>query len=229
MKSILFVLLGLTLSLPIFAQEVTPDKKSSNDAEIKTIFGHSKHAGKTDIGYFFELRGGYTQFDGRDVFLPGVSGGLILNHHWGLGLTGTIVPGYNLHYDNMYYDENLMQLAGARMMGGYGGFLFEYILLPKSAVHVSFPVTVGAGYLVYQKDSYSSYYYQYDNSNHNLADHDIFFVVEPGIRAVFNLIKKLQLGLTVSYRYTPNLDLINTPASRINQFTATLSLRFGKF
>jgi hypothetical protein len=39
----------------------------------------------------------------------------------------------------------------------------------------------------------------------------------------------LRIGLGISYRYAPDLDLKNTSSNLINQFTGKLSLRFGKF
>jgi hypothetical protein len=58
---------------------------------------------------------------------------------------------------------------------------------------------------------------------------DGFFVVEPGVRIECNVVKSLRIGLGISYRYTPYLKLLNTSPGLINQFTAKLSLRFGKF
>ena len=58
---------------------------------------------------------------------------------------------------------------------------------------------------------------------------DHFFVIEPGVKVECNVIKALRIGIGISYRYTPDLDLKYTSSDLINQFTAKLSLRFGKF
>jgi hypothetical protein len=44
-----------------------------------------------------------------------------------------------------------------------------------------------------------------------------------------NILKFMRLNAGVSYRYTAGVDLINTPDNFMNNFTATVGLRFGKF
>jgi len=81
---------------------------------------------------------------------------------------------------------------------------------------------------IHHHDSAFSY-----NSNrewhHSYISRDRFFVIEPGVRVECNVVKSLRIGLGISYRYTPDLKLKNTSSDLINQFTAKLSLRFGKF
>jgi len=42
-------------------------------------------------------------------------------------------------------------------------------------------------------------------------------------------VKFFRIGVGASYRYTPDLDLVNSSKNLINQFNANLSLKFGKF
>jgi hypothetical protein len=65
--------------------------------------------------------------------------------------------------------------------------------------------------------------------NQDIISSDHFFVVEPGVRVECNVVKSLRIGLGISYRYTPDFDLKHTSHELLNQFTAKLSLRFGKF
>jgi hypothetical protein len=60
-------------------------------------------------------------------------------------------------------------------------------------------------------------------------DKDDFFVIEPGVRAELNILKFMRLNAGISYRYTAGVDLINTSDTFMNNFTATVGLRFGKF
>jgi len=94
-------------------------------------------------------------------------------------------------------------------------------------VHVSFPLLIGGGGMVYNKQHDVDY--TSEDWNWETLDWDAFFVVQPGIRLEFNVVKFFRIGVGASYRYTPDLDLINTSASLINQFNANVSLRFGKF
>ena len=231
MKKILFLLLALAVISPVFPQETqTTEKKSSDDLQMKTLFGHKDHTHHITMGYFVEMTAGYTQFGTKDVFLPGLNFGMILNHNWSIGLSGSFIANTNyLYFPDVYQDKYTNQWSEALLGGGYGGLLLEYTLLPRSVVHVSFPLIIGAGYMAYYNNDYSyssGYPYHYHSK---AVDDDFCFVVEPGVKAEFNIIKKLRLGVGVSYRYSPDLDLSNTPSNLINQFTGRLSLRFGKF
>lgn len=232
MKKIIFLLLALAMDFPVFSQEKqATETKSNNDLQMKTLFGNKEHKHNISLGYFVELNAGYTQFGTKDVFLPGLNVGMILNHNWSIGLSGSFVANTNyLHFQNIYFDFQTQQMAEARLGGGFGGLLLEYTLLPRSVVHVSFPLMVGGGYLAYYDKNYSyASGIPFDHYNHRTIDDDYFFVIEPGIKAEFNIIKKIRIGVGVSYRYTPDLKLVNTSSELINQFTGRLSLRFGKF
>jgi hypothetical protein len=232
MKKLIFLLLALAMVTPVLSQEdLSIEKKSSDDQQMKTLFGNKGPKHNIPLGYFIELNAGYTQFDSKDVFLPGLNFGMILNHNWSIGLSGSFIGNTNyLYFPDVYYDTYSKQWSEARLGGGYGGLLLEYTLLPRSVVHVSFPLIIGGGYLAYYNDdlNYTSGY-PYNHYDHQAVDDDGFFVIEPGIKAEFNIIKKLRMGIGVSYRYSPDVDLSNTPSNLINQFTGKLSLRFGKF
>jgi hypothetical protein len=232
MKKIIFLLVAMAMVFPVFSQEKqATEQKSFDELQMKTLFGNKDHKKHITLGYFIEMNAGYTQFDTKDVFLPGMSFGMILDHNWAIGLAGSFVANTNyLYYPDIYYDIYTNTMAEARLGGGYGSLLVEYTLLPRSVVHVSFPLMIGGGYMAYYNDdlNYTSGY-PYNHYDHHAVDEDGFFVIEPGVKAEFNIIKKLRIGVGVSYRYTPDLDLVNTPKDLINQFTGRLSLRFGKF
>jgi len=230
MKKLTLFFLSLILAGSLLAQETKIQEKKTENSEFKTVFGKGNHS-RIPIGFFIDLNAAYTVFNGKNAFLPGLSAGLMLNHHWTIGLTGNFIGNpWGMYYNNIYYDSLNYSMHDAKLSGGFGGALFEYTLLPKSAFHVSFPLVVGAGYLKYT----SSDYYNWNSShtyfwNSHIVASSWFFYVEPGVRAEFNVVKKLRIGLTISYRYSPNLELPNTPTDLINQFTARLNLRFGKF
>ena len=231
MKKIVLILACWAFSLAVIAQDTQPAKTSTNADEIKTIFGNKTGKCNIPLGYFMELSGGYTRIGDQNVFLPGMSMGLILNHHWTIGASGNFVGiSQELHYHDIYYDSVSGSMHGADLKGGYGGLLLEYTLLPKSRVHIAFPLMIGAGYLYYPKEEHhgdDSHSFHSPHQSNISSDH--FFVVEPGVRVEFNMVKKLRIGLGISYRYTPDLKLQNTSPDLINQFNAKLSLRLGKF
>jgi hypothetical protein len=174
-----------------------------------------------------------TQFGHKSVFLPGISMGVILNHHWTIGMTGSFIGNPSrVQFHHQHSDSNgTITSSRAKLSGGYGGLLLEYTLLPNSKVHVSFPLMIGCGYLT---DSRQKYYADSTDSHqarthHKFSGGDHFFVIEPGVKLEFNVVKSLRIGLGLGYNYAPDLDLKNASPNLINQFTGKLSFRFGKF
>lgn len=220
MKTKIFLLLlAFVPSLTLLAQDdQTQTKTQGNQDEIKTIFRKSDH--QVRVGYFIGPEAAYTQFKGRDVFIGGLSGGIILNHFFSVGLAGYGI----LNSQNLWYD-NIQDINGAYLYGGYGGVKFEFRVLPSYPVHVNFPILIGGGGLVY-----NTWTYRHNSSyDSNTLDWDSFFVVEPGVMVELNLLKFMRIDAGVSYRYTPDLDLMNTSADLINNFNVNLALKFGKF
>jgi hypothetical protein len=102
--------------------------------------------------------------------------------------------------------------------------------MPTFPVHVNFPILIGGGGLVYNTwNIWNDDHNDGDSWDGYTIDWDAFFVVEPGVMVELNLVKFMRLDVGVSYRYTPDLDLVNTPGSLINNFNANVSLKFGKF
>jgi hypothetical protein len=154
--------------------------------------------------------------------------GLILNHHWTIGMTGNFIV--NSQGSNHHHSESDSIHTGKHersMYGGYGGLLLEYTLFPKSRVHVSFPLTICGGYLghsheIFPDDSLSS---KKEWSHHG----ESFFVLEPGVKLELNVVKNLRIGLGISYRYSPERNRMITSPDLLNQLTGKLTFRFGKF
>ena len=218
MKRFALLLVLLSAVVIVNGQEAS---KTTND-DMKTVFGNT---GKVKLGWFVGIDPGYTQFDNRDVWMGGLSAGMIINHNFTIGLSGRGWTNRN----GMYF-SNVTDTAGAYLEGGYGGLLLEYTLFPKSVVHVTFPVLIGAGGATYVTDKE---YGEWDENKwetcHRSLDSDAFFVIEPGVRAEVNILKFMRLNAGISYRYVGDLQLINTPNDLMNNFAATVGLKFGKF
>ncbi|MCK9421506.1 MAG: hypothetical protein M0Q38_02805 [Bacteroidales bacterium] len=235
MKKIMIMLICWSCTLGAFAQDIPATNESTNPNGINTIFGKTNGISKIPLGYFIEIDGGFTRFGHKSVFLPGMSMGLILNHHWTVGLTGTFIGNpMGMRFHNKYYnndrDSTGFNRHGHNLSGGYGGVLLEYTLFPKSRIHVAFPLMLGSGTLSYShRDHDNDTTFLYDEGHHHHMSGNHFFVIEPGVRVECNVIKTLRIGFGISYRYAPDLGHFRAPSDLINQFNAKLSLRFGKF
>ena len=233
MTKIVIVLVCWACTLQVLAQDKQSKQTSTDSSEFHTIFHKSNGTHKIPMGYFIEMNGGYSHFGHESVFLPGISLGVILNHHWTLGVTGSLIgsPQRSFHHLSETDSTEVNKHGSSSKVGGYGGLLFEYTLFPQSRVHVSFPLIIGGGYLVQSQSTHyaDSTYSTNDWGHHSFSHGDSFFVIEPGVKLELNIIKNLRVGLGVSYHYSPNMDHRNTSPEVIDQFTVKLGIRLGKF
>jgi len=199
-----------------------------NDNGVQTIFGSKKDHSNGGYG---ALMVGYSKIMDRDALLMGARGGWIIDHNFVLGLGGY---GFSTDPKKDVYHQEEYQIAG-----GYGGLLLEPIIGAKKPVHLSFPILIGAGGVAYDK--------HWQEETHRgdaitYEDSDAFFVFEPGAEIEFNMLKFFRVGLSVSYRYTSNINLTykesttspNPPTAigsedMLRGFTYGMVFKFGKF
>lgn len=212
MKRTTLIMALILISISAFAQE---------ENEIKTLLG----GGITSHGGYGGLSVAYSNIDERDAILVGGRGAWLINHKVGIGLAGY---GFltESRFDNVL--NNRYQLAG-----GYGGLFLEYILNPKSPIHLSFPLTIGAGGVTYTRNNGT---FLNDIDGFYGEDSEAFFVVEPGVEVEINLIKFMRIAFGASYRYTSNIGLNYFDGSgaileeeALRGFNAGITLKFGKF
>ncbi|MGA3014775.1 MAG: hypothetical protein ABSD71_12175 [Bacteroidales bacterium] len=230
MKRIMLILICCLGFLAGFSQNISSPKENSQQ-QINTLFGNEDETLKVPMGYFIEINGAYTKFENKGMILPGIDLGIILNHQWTIGLSGSFIANpEGSTFANIYYDTVSHTVREANLNGGFAGLLLEYTLFPKSKVHIAFPLKAEYGYLYYTElPQYSGSAHPYRTRHHAYISKDNLFVIEPGVRLELNVVKIIRLGFILSYRYSPDLKLINTSANLINQFTGKISLRFGLF
>lgn len=222
MKRIAFLLLIVSAAFTVNAQtekEQNQDSaKQENTDEPKTLFGSvNSHGGYGAMNFR------YTDIAGKDGIMIGGRGGWIIDHKFVLGLSGTGIIS-NVYYDD-FFNKNVM------LTGGYGGFLFEPILLYKSPIHLSLPITIGGGGIAISPD-----YINYDNNNqygdeyyNYYEDAAAYFVVEPGVEVELSLFKYMRVGFGAYYRVTTDVDIINMKKDFMTGFSAGMTVKFGVF
>jgi hypothetical protein len=215
---ILFALLPFTVAQAQTTAKSDPANKETGD--IQTLFNNSG-----PVGWWVSPDFAWTQFDGKDAFLGGLSGGIIINHSFSIGLAGYgIMTSQNLKY------SGINDTADVYLYGGYGGLKLEYRLNPHKLINVAFPLLIGGGGAAYStwgpNDWYNTNYHdQYDET----YIWDSYFVIEPGVVLGINLLRFMRLDAGVSYRYAQGLKLPETNISLLNGFNINLSLKFGRF
>ncbi|MBA4321300.1 MAG: hypothetical protein C0408_00635 [Odoribacter sp.] len=213
MKKILLLSAVLILfAITIRAQD--PEFEYYKNKEIRTLLGRNRAGG----GYgSFTM--GYSIIDNKNAVLMGGRFSWIASHSIGVGIGGT---GF---MNEFHYEPSIGRQVF--LAGGYGGIYIEPILLPRSPVHLSFPVLFGAGGISYISTDP-------DFHNHFVEDSEVFLLIEPSAELELNLTRFFRLAFGASYRYPTafNVGLSGTPtanAESIRGMSYTVTLKFGKF
>lgn len=217
MKKIIWILTFMTVSIAAIGQ--TDDSRNTQgDDELITLVGQSNA-----VGGYGAISMQYTRLDDRDAFVFGARGGLLLGHLVTIGLGGS---GF---FNDVHYDSNLG--SDISLAGGYGGFFFEPVLMPKLPVHVCFPVLIGAGGASVVSVNKNDNFWE-DNFKSEASD--AFMVIEPGIEIELNVTKFFRFCVGGYYRYTTDIDIeypleYQMPADILRGFSGGVTFKFGRF
>lgn len=198
----------------IYYQTAPEEQQIKKRNDIKTVSGNMSHSGG-----FGALSFRSTSFRDEAMVLAGLRGGWIINRTLGIGFEAHgIIP------TAKYSDIDPLQDVVA--LGGYGGMFLELIFFSNEVVHVTFPVSGGAGWLGYSRD--------FDDNNvptpgDNIVDEDVFWYVEPGAGIEVNLSKSFRLGMGASKRFTQDLALVGTKNNAFDKMNYYVTLKIGGF
>jgi len=149
--------------------------------------------------------------------MPGLRGGWIINRSLAIGLEGNgLIP------TAKFSDVSLTD--DAVLLGGYGGLFLEPIIFSNQVVHVTFPISSGAGWLGYHEDFDEGQF-----GNPNLIEGDVFWYVEPGANVELNIARNFRIAIGMSKRFVQDLELINTESNAFDKLNYYLSLKIGSF
>lgn len=207
MKKLIPFLIASCFALSAIAQE------QNAPYEIKTILGKN-----SSNGGYLGLSWGYSQVNGKDALIGGGRLGWIINHSFAMGFAGTgfanNVSFNSIENNNDYY-----------LTGGYGGLFIEPIIGSKHPIHVTFPITFGAGDAQLNQTFYSGA----EPWETYTKDENAFLFVEPGVAIELNMLKHFRIAVGVNYRYTSTVHFENLSASVLNGLSGTVTFKFGKF
>ncbi|MCL6295095.1 hypothetical protein [Jejuia spongiicola] len=202
-----FIALFLCAVYNLNAQESDDDYIEFNDRK------------NTVHGVYMGLAFHYGKINKVDTYSTSFKVAYVANQQFEVGFVGV----------GFYSDVNLPGpfVNNRDLVGAYGGLHLEPILFSKSKVNLSFPLLIGGGGI--------------DLLEENLINNDDFdhldderwkaiFVVEPGINALYNISRYLQLEAGIKYRFSSKVDFQpDYSLSRIDGFSAGIGIKVGVF
>ncbi|WP_375559785.1 hypothetical protein ACE193_18940 [Bernardetia sp. OM2101] len=215
-----FILFFL-ISFSSFSQDSTSqviNEKSTTDPI--TIFGKNS---TQRSGFFMAWDTKATKLIGEPAILTGGRVGWNVNGVMNMGFMGQgLVPTVQ-----KTFSSDVFQNQNARLLMGYGGITLEPIIGSRLPIHVTFPTTIGAGWVGYVKDW--KHETAYTNHEDDLLDDEIFFVLEPSAMVEMNLTKILRVSMGGSYRFTDDVKLLETSKNGLEGFAFQFSIKLGRF
>lgn len=204
------------------ASQVVIDKntKEKNTSEPITIFGKNS---TQRSGFFMAWDTKATKLIGEPAILTGGRIGWNVNGVMNMGFSAQgLVPTVQ-----KTFSSDVFQNQDARLLMGYGGITLEPVIGSRLPIHVTFPTTIGAGWVGYVKDW--KHETAYTNHEDDLLDDEIFFVLEPSAMIEMNLTKILRVSMGGSYRFTDDVKLLETSATALQGFNFQFSIKLGRF
>lgn len=170
-------------------------------------------------GVYLGLSMRYGQIKDADSYMGGFKIAYVANQQFEVGFEGNFI----------YSDQDVFNTTLSRredLIGGYAGLHLEPIFFSKSRVNLSFPLLIGAGAIGAIGNDFNDEDFEEELTE---DDFDAVFVVEPGINALFNINRYLQIEAGIRYRLSSKINLVNSPVERINGFSAGIGIKVGVF
>lgn len=192
------------------------DKPRKNKHQIKTLTGKMNHSGGYGAVSFKT-----SEFKDETLVLGGIRGAWVVNRTLAIG-----IDAYGIIPTTKYQDVDPNDLSKKlRLLGGYGGLMLEPIFFSNEVVHITFPVSAGAGWLGYEDPDQDDFW----DERNDLVDEDVFWYIEPGANLEVNIAHNFRLDLGVSKRFTQDLQLVNTATDEFDEINYYLTLKIGGF
>ncbi|MFS4468353.1 hypothetical protein [Maribacter sp. 2210JD10-5] len=182
----------------------------------------------------------YIEFNDRNNVVHGVYLGL--NTHYGQTFKEPSYGfGFNIAYvANQQFEIGLAvnvfqsdqqfitsELIDNKLTGGYIGLHLEPIFFSKNRISLSIPIVIGLGAVGYFTQGDGDF--DDDFLDAEFDDVNVMRVFEPGVSALFNISRYLQLEAGVKYRFTNRFDFATSPVKNLNGYSVGLGIKVGVF
>ncbi|NKI32248.1 hypothetical protein [Croceivirga thetidis] len=169
-------------------------------------------------GVYVGIGMAYGEIEGQETYIGSFKVAYVANQQFEVGFLAR----------GLYSAQNIFNPRSGQnddLFAGYAGFHLEPIFFGKSLVSLSFPVFIGGGAVGYaDRDFIES-----DDFDPDEDDLDAVFVLEPGVSALFNISRFVQLEAGVRYRFSSKIELTDSPIDRINGFSGGIGIKMGIF
>ena len=203
----LSLLLLFLVTLVIYAQDDEGDYITFNDRR------------NVVHGVYLGIGMGYGEIEGEDTYIGTFKVAYVANQQFEVGFLAR----------GLYSRQNIFNPRSGDnddLFAGYAGFHLEPIFFGKSLVSLSFPVFIGGGAVGYVDRDIIDNEEDFDFEDDDL---DAVFVLEPGVSALFNISRYVQLEAGVRYRFSSRIELTDSPIDRINGFSGGIGNKLGIF
>jgi len=199
---------GLSRRSPVAAEEeVGP-----------TLFTMRRH--RAHLGGYGAPSFGVTSLNGHTAFDVGARGAFIVNDRFGIGLSG-----YAMGWDGPTGDNAELNKQH-QLVGGYGGLLLEYRVLPWFPIHGLIDTTFGGG-VVCTSTRWAND--DDDGRRRECQDSRGFGMILPTANIEVNLTRFLRLSTGAGYRFAFARDRNGISGRDLSGWTARTNLEFGWF
>jgi len=128
---------------------------------------------------------------------------------------------YGLILNGQFSGEISKDSGPVKYYGGNGGFQINPILFPRWTMHLSFPMTFGAGWI----GEYSTY-----NEGISFTGGEFYYLYfEPGVELEFNMSHKIRMSFALLYTERFNVQGLSSEVPEILPLALQFHLKFGNF
>ena len=197
--------------------------KGYSQDTMRTLF----HVHKINsCGFYVAPEFQYGQLKTQFTTFGGMSGMMIFNRTFGIGITGA------MSMDRGFSPTGVSPLY---LHSRFGGLKLEYTINPNSPVHITIPLVIGGGFA--QMDSGRLAAPRLRDSlgrreplSLNRNDMRNFFIIQPGVQIETNLFRTVKLYAGANYRFAfAGAGGMNIPTNTMQGFSANVGLKIGLF
>ena len=213
-------LISLLLFVFVLSGVEAQEWLSGRTNEPRTILGNNPKA----FGGYLSFHLGNAMLKNQDALMGQIRLAARIDHSFSIGVSGTLFSDYmnGLNFDRL---ENFPD--GYYVEGCYVGFFIEPVFAPHFPVHLSFPIMVGLGGVVFTEEYWDDEW-EYQSGRYS-SEASPFVVFEPGVDLEINLIRFIRLTLGASYRFTNAIQMDAGREHLLNGFTFNGGIKMGVF